>query len=319
MTDAIPTAFLCHAPEDKPVVGSLALELTAAGIRTFYDEWELRSGDSLRRKIEAGIESCTHFIVILSPISLTKEWVNTELDAGLVKRIERGCRLIPLRLGLQVRQIPWLLRGTFSPSLDDYDVGVKEIISDILGLTRRPPLGSLPAHAEPARAAGSGLSVAAGRIAAHFVEVSEKGREGDPALSVDELRALTAVSDDDLLEAVDELEARGWATRSTALAPLGFVRLSAHPAVFAALDAQFKEWNPEADAKVIAAELVNGPGQAVLCVLAEQLGWTPRRMNAAIAYLDGRGLIYHSSTPDYDFEHFSVMKSVLTRRFLRDG
>ena len=57
-----PVAFLCHGSEDKATVRRLAEDLLAAGIDVFFDEWEIRSGDSLRRKIDDGLGRCTHFI-----------------------------------------------------------------------------------------------------------------------------------------------------------------------------------------------------------------------------------------------------------------
>ena len=49
----------------------------ASGIDTFFDAWEIRSGDSLWQRTDAGIEGCTHFLVFLSPTSLIKPWTPT--------------------------------------------------------------------------------------------------------------------------------------------------------------------------------------------------------------------------------------------------
>ena len=47
--------FICHTTEDKAdVVRPLATALDDAGLRVWYDEFELRIGDSLRRKIDRG-------------------------------------------------------------------------------------------------------------------------------------------------------------------------------------------------------------------------------------------------------------------------
>jgi TIR domain len=48
--------FISHASEDKDeVVRPLAYELQERGLRVWFDESELRIGDSLRRKIDQGI------------------------------------------------------------------------------------------------------------------------------------------------------------------------------------------------------------------------------------------------------------------------
>jgi len=83
-----PVAFLCHASEDKNMVRRLANDLIAHGIDVVFDEWEIHAGDSLRQKIDAGLELCTHFIAVLSPTSIRKPWVNSEMDAGFVMRLQ---------------------------------------------------------------------------------------------------------------------------------------------------------------------------------------------------------------------------------------
>jgi hypothetical protein len=298
-----PTAFLCHASEDNIIAERLARDLVSNGIPTFYAEWEIRSGDSLRQKIDAGIAGCTHFIVLLTPTSLTRRWVNAELDAGLVLRISGECALIPVRSKLDVAQLPPLLRALYAPALDDYSAGILEIVNDIHGVVRRPPLGAIPEHARPQLPVTVGVSTAAGRIAVRMVETSTKGWWGDPALSLEELRELTSVSDDDLLESIDELESLGWAERSAALMPLGFVRLNATRRLFAALDAKFMGWDPEADAKAVAADLVNGEPNVVSQHLA--------------ARLEELGVVDASSSSDVDFCPYSVARNSKTRRFVR--
>ena len=96
----IPRAFLCHATEDKEIARPLAEELQRNGIDTSYDEWEIGPGDSLPQKIGEGIGDCTHFIVLLTPISIEKPWVKAEMDVGLVRNIKGKCKFIPLRCGL---------------------------------------------------------------------------------------------------------------------------------------------------------------------------------------------------------------------------
>ena len=48
--------FISHASEDKPtVVEPLAKALMQAGLVVWYDRFELKLGDSLRRKIDEGL------------------------------------------------------------------------------------------------------------------------------------------------------------------------------------------------------------------------------------------------------------------------
>jgi hypothetical protein len=48
--------FISHASEDKSsIVRDLANALVGEGLSVWYDEFELRIGDSLRRKIDLGL------------------------------------------------------------------------------------------------------------------------------------------------------------------------------------------------------------------------------------------------------------------------
>ncbi|WP_292524671.1 toll/interleukin-1 receptor domain-containing protein [Mesorhizobium sp.] len=92
-----PKAFLSYSFDDRELAETVARALMADGIDTWWAEWEIRSGDSLRRKIDEGLGNCTHFIVLLTPSAMQKPWVQQEMDAGLVRRISGQARFIALR------------------------------------------------------------------------------------------------------------------------------------------------------------------------------------------------------------------------------
>ncbi len=86
--------FICHAGEDRSsVVEPLARELRARGYEVWYDQWTLRVGDSLRRRIEEGLASSRCGIVVLSRAFFQKEWPQMELD-GLVNLEVAGRALV---------------------------------------------------------------------------------------------------------------------------------------------------------------------------------------------------------------------------------
>jgi len=90
--------FISHATEDKEsVVRPLAHALDQRGVNVWYDEFELRVGDSLRRKIDWGIARSRFGLVVLSPAFFAKNWPQYELD-GLVARdmADGGRRLLPI-------------------------------------------------------------------------------------------------------------------------------------------------------------------------------------------------------------------------------
>ena len=60
-------AFIAHASEDKlEFVRPLAEKLTELGLKIWYDEFELKVGDSLRGSIDRGLVNSKYGIVVLS-------------------------------------------------------------------------------------------------------------------------------------------------------------------------------------------------------------------------------------------------------------
>jgi len=107
--------FISHASEDKDaVVRPLAEALRQGDLTVWYDEFELRIGDSLRRRIDSGLARSRFGIVILSNKFLRKGWTNYELD-GLVTRSVSGEQiLLPIWHNITKQQLI-----DCSPSLAD--------------------------------------------------------------------------------------------------------------------------------------------------------------------------------------------------------
>jgi hypothetical protein len=71
--------YLAHASEDKETLARpIAEGLLARGVDVWFDEWEIRAGQSLRQRMEKGLGDCTHFLVLLTENSVSKPWVNEE-------------------------------------------------------------------------------------------------------------------------------------------------------------------------------------------------------------------------------------------------
>ncbi|ATU46805.1 molecular chaperone Tir [Acinetobacter junii] len=86
--------FISHASEDKDdFVRPLAETLQGLGLKVWYDEFSMKVGDSLRRKIDSGLRNSRYGTVVLSAYFIKKEWTNYELDA-LVAREMNGHKMI---------------------------------------------------------------------------------------------------------------------------------------------------------------------------------------------------------------------------------
>jgi hypothetical protein len=82
--------FISHASEDKgEIVRPLATALRDGGLRVWYDEFELKIGDSLRRKIDMGLAKSRFGVVVMSKEFFRKGWTNYEMD-GIVTRAVGG-------------------------------------------------------------------------------------------------------------------------------------------------------------------------------------------------------------------------------------
>jgi len=85
--------FVSHASEDKDFVRPLAEALHETNLSVWYDEFELRVGDSLRRKIDEGLAQSRYGIVVVSHSFFAKNWPQQELD-GLMSREIAGTKVI---------------------------------------------------------------------------------------------------------------------------------------------------------------------------------------------------------------------------------
>lgn len=107
--------FISHASEDKEsVVRPLARALVNHGLKVWYDEFELKIGDSLRRKIDRGLAKSRFGIVVLSKDFIKKGWTNYELD-GIISKANTGEQvLLPIWHGITKQEVL-----DYSPSLAD--------------------------------------------------------------------------------------------------------------------------------------------------------------------------------------------------------
>lgn len=107
--------FISHAFEDKDtVVRPLATALVAEGLDVWYDEFELRIGDSLRRKIDQGLANSQVGLVVLSHSFIAKGWTNYEFDGIVTRSVSGEQVLLPIWHNISKQEVV-----VYSPSLAD--------------------------------------------------------------------------------------------------------------------------------------------------------------------------------------------------------
>ncbi|MBE6496168.1 MAG: toll/interleukin-1 receptor domain-containing protein [Methanobrevibacter thaueri] len=142
-------AFISHDSRDKErFVKEFAEKLMNKGIDVWYDEWELKLGDSLM-KIFEDMPDCDIFITIISKYSINSKWVKEECDSAFIKKIENNMKFIPVILMDENFEIPHYLDHLVQSrihNIDNYESEFDKIVSDIWGVSKKPPLGDRPKY-----------------------------------------------------------------------------------------------------------------------------------------------------------------------------
>ncbi|MFH1371092.1 MAG: TIR domain-containing protein [Planctomycetota bacterium] len=132
--------FICHASEDKKdFVKLLANALLKQNLKVWYDEFELKLGDSLREKIDYGLANSSYGVVVLSKAFFAKDWPKSELD-GLVARQNSEGRKVILPIWhkvsrTEVQQFSPMLAGLVSAKSED---GLGIVVENIMGVVVPP-------------------------------------------------------------------------------------------------------------------------------------------------------------------------------------
>jgi hypothetical protein len=107
--------FISHASEDKEeIVRTLAETLRSNGFKVWYDEFELKVGDSLRKKIDTGLANSRYGIVIISPSFVRKNWTEYELNGMVAKEMNGHKVILPIWHKISKDEVL-----QFSPTLAD--------------------------------------------------------------------------------------------------------------------------------------------------------------------------------------------------------
>ena len=138
--------FVCHASEDKDEVATpLAEALQARGFKVWYDDFELKIGDSLHQVIDRGLAKSRYGVVILSPSFLEgKKWTEVELG-GLLAREDHGSKVIlPVWFDITAEKL-----RNHSPTLADryaaqWNTGVEQVADDLMQAMGRVGEGADP-------------------------------------------------------------------------------------------------------------------------------------------------------------------------------
>lgn len=313
---AHPKVYLAHASEDKTLVRPIAEYLIANGVDVWFDEWEIDPGDSLRQKMEEGLGSMTHFVVVLTETSITKPWVAKEIDVGLVQQVGGKSRFVPLVVDLDPAQLSPFLQAMLFLNIDPAnETELKGLVDRLHGASRKPMLGEPPRYVQAAPSGLAGWSPAAIAVGRHIVETSTYAMTVDPIVTFDALQPALEIASDDLRIALLDLKGGGYLREMNVRG-----HYAPESALFVDFDEAFMPFSPKEDAAVLANRIMNGEDRSVQTQhLAEELGWEPRRINSAICYLERVGAIKTwTALASAAWRAVQLMRTDETLRFARN-
>jgi hypothetical protein len=212
--DTSPNVFICHASEDKSrFVIPFATALRAKGVEAWVDQFEIHSGDSLVAKIfNEGIEKASAIIAVISPASVSKPWVQAEIDVAFVRRIEGKCKLIPIVL--DDAKVPTALTAIRWETISDttnFEGVLHNILLSVFNQYEKPPVGQPPSFVTQKVAGIPNLSHIDSQVLIGCCEASVKeDKLLLEASSLLELEQKTGISDDALCQSLDILHQQGF-------------------------------------------------------------------------------------------------------------
>lgn len=140
-----------------------------AGISCWYDEAEIRWGDSIVQKVNEGLNTSRYVVVVFSPAFVQKNWPQRELNAVLNQEASTGeVKVLPLLVGSEeekmqiLKQFPLLNDKRYLP----WDGDLRSIVNALLSRLRPEDIS---ASGQPKAAAPTlGLRVPLPKIKKQF-------------------------------------------------------------------------------------------------------------------------------------------------------
>jgi len=125
--------FISYSHRDRDFVERLARDLKAAGLAVWWDEWEIKVGDSIIQKVSEGIKQSAYLAAALSPHSVQSNWVQRELGSALMRQLSADRDITILPLMVSDCEVPVLLREIkWADFRQDYQAGLQELLDALI-------------------------------------------------------------------------------------------------------------------------------------------------------------------------------------------
>jgi TIR domain-containing protein len=124
------SVFVSHGWHDRWVAKQIAVNIVnKAGAEVFIDIFDIKSGDRIEERVHSGLTGCTELISLLTPWSVDRNWVWSEMAGAWALRK----RYVGVIYGLTLEEIDRehgglaMLAPTNVINLNDFDAYLNEL------------------------------------------------------------------------------------------------------------------------------------------------------------------------------------------------
>ena len=90
--------FVSYRSEDVDAARQLAVAVQARGHEVWFDEWEIKIGDSIIGKIDSGTEAIDFLILCYSGAGVHSPWMGREWMSTLARQLKgANVKILPVR------------------------------------------------------------------------------------------------------------------------------------------------------------------------------------------------------------------------------
>jgi hypothetical protein len=123
--------FLSYASADKGTARYIADELRRSGVDLWFDEWELKLGDSIVQHIDRGVASSDIILILLSPASVESNWIQHEWSAAFARQVnDRAIRILPVLIA-DCEIPPLLATRAYLDLRGNMESGVRRLVAQL--------------------------------------------------------------------------------------------------------------------------------------------------------------------------------------------
>ena len=132
--------FISNASKDRDWVNSLVEALSNKGLCVWYDETNIKPGDSILGELEEGLRDSKYIVMLLTPDTVNSNWAAAELGAALaMKKI-----LIPIvSEDMLIEDLPGPVRSRRFLRKGDPNSTAEEIARSIISVPQENKSGKM--------------------------------------------------------------------------------------------------------------------------------------------------------------------------------